>query len=101
MKKITLATVKKFIKENKDNLLIKVESKFDGMTDCVQSVKDNFDKAISTEWSLKTANTLGIQGAWFVGESRDYFTKYESDSLTGIEVYNSCGSFILAVKKLV
>jgi len=94
--KITLATVKKFIRESGDNLLIDVRSSFDGMTDCIQLCGGKFVKATREEIR---ANTLGIKGAWFVGHSDDYFQPYEKENLKGIEVSNCCGSFILAVKK--
>jgi hypothetical protein len=99
MKKITLSTVKSFVNKNRENLLISIESHFDGMTDCVQSCKSSFEpvKEQPTEWLKK--DTLNIDGAWFVGSSRDYFYAYENDKFQGIEVSNSCGSFILAIAK--
>ena len=97
MKKITRATLKSFVKKNKSNLLLKVNSSFSGMTDCVESVEDSFSPA--TEDKRNTENTLGMNGVWLVGDSRDYFTAYDDGVYTGIECYNCCGSFILAVKK--
>ena len=44
------------------------------------------------------SHTLGVNGAWFVGDSRDYFTAYDDGQFSGYEVYNCCGSFVLAVK---
>lgn len=96
-KKITLATLKSFVKKNSEGLFINVRSSFDGMTDCVQSVGNCFTPASKTEGNL--AYTLGIKGAWLVGSSRDYFTHFEDDTFVGIDVYNCCGRFILAVKK--
>lgn len=96
MAKITLATVKSFVNKNRANLCIKVKSKFDGMTDCVQQVEDGFDPVCEAE--RVSAYNLGIQGAWFVGQSRDYFSEYNEGGYKGIKVYNCCGSFILAVK---
>lgn len=97
-KKITIATLKSFAKRNCDNLYVKNLSHFDGMTDCVEQVENQ-------EW-LKTEiieNTnyyrTGIKGVYTVGSSRDYFSKYEDANYIGIEVYNSCGSAILAIKK--
>lgn len=99
MKKITLATVKSFVNKNRQNLLISTESHFNGMTDCVESCKSNFEfaKEQPKEWLKK--ETLNIDGAWFVGSSRDYFDTYENEEVQGIKVYNSCGSFILAIAK--
>jgi len=97
-KKITLATLKSFVKKNAEGLFINVRSKFDGMTDCVQNVGNQFTKA-EIRPDINAAYTLGIRGAWFVGSSRDYFSHFEDDTFIGIEVYNCCGRFILAVKK--
>lgn len=95
MSKITLATFKKFVRENKENLLIRVKSRFDGMVD---GVIDNEDKCFASirERSDLKEYTLGIFGVWLVKSSGDYFTPYNKDGLTGIEVYNCCGTFILA-----
>ena len=100
MKKITLATVKKLIKENLeyDNLFIKSKSNFDATCDCVMPSEDAFFvKAKKTEKCEK--NTLKVEGAWFVGSSNDYFNAYEDEHFKGIEVFNCCGCFIIGVKK--
>jgi len=104
--KITLATIKSFIKKNQAKpgetgpLYIKVKSRFDGMVDMVTETKEDFKKL---QW-MDDANrinkyNLGFQGIWLVGQSRDYFTPYEDEQLKGYEVYNCCGTFILAIKK--
>ena len=95
--KITLATVKSFIRKNQANLYIQNLSRFNGMSDMVEATLDGFTKA---EIKLSsTNNDLGINGAWFVGRSNDYFTPFDSIAFTGIHVYNSCGSFNLAIIK--
>lgn len=97
MSKITLTTIKSFIKKS-PKLYIKCKSSFDGMTDCVQSIPDaGFVEVELTDKHLY--NTLGVQCAWFVRGSRDYFSAYETETLTGYEVWNCCGSFILATDK--
>ena len=97
--KITLATVKKFIRENSGKLFINVKSEFDGMTDATEQRTEGFKEAKATE--EYPMHTLGIDGAWFVRSSRDYFSTYDNiaGDMTGIEVTNSCGRFILAVQK--
>lgn len=95
-KKITLATVKSFVKKNRNGLYIRVGSRFDGMNDCVMPVNGGFSPA---KESGNTENTLGIAGAWFVRDSRDWFTPYDDGTFTGYEVSNCCGNFILAIKK--
>ena len=97
-KKITLATVKSFIKKNSENLYIKCQSSFDGMIDGISYNKlADFQKVILNNNLYK--NTLGISGAWFVGSSRDYFNLYEENNMICISVSNSCGSFVLSTIK--
>ena len=93
--KATKHTFNKLIKSN--NLFIKVKSSFNGMIDGVEFYNDGFTKAEPTTHCVK--NTYGIDGAWLVNGGRDYFTHYETDTMVGLEVYNACGSFILATKK--
>jgi len=97
-KKLTLASVKSFIKVNRKDLLINVKSSFDGMTDCVERVAGGFVPA-KDDNEMPYENCLGIKGAWFVGHSRDYFSIYVEGTYAGIEVSNSCGSFILAINR--
>ena len=98
-KKITLATLKSFAKRNADNLFVKMESGFDGMTDMVEYDKDaSFNPTVINPEKSNYYRT-GIQGVYTVGSSRDYFTLYEDEKFYGIEVYNCCGTSILAVKK--
>ncbi|MBU3958935.1 MAG: hypothetical protein KKE91_03650, partial [Candidatus Omnitrophica bacterium] len=73
--KITRATLKKFIKDHKDNLYIEVKTSFDGMIDCISEVKGDFTPVKQAE--NPSNYNLGIQGLWLVGQSRDYFTKFE------------------------
>lgn len=94
--KITKATFKSFIKNNSDNLLIKVSTQFDSMTDCIQCVRDEFTSVQPT--TVWIDNNLGIVGIYLVGGSRNYFTAYEDGSHKGIRWSNCCGSGIIAVK---
>ena len=91
-KKITLATLKSFIRKNANSLYIKTKSRFDGMTDCVQEVQDQFT-------TILAENAIGLKGAYLVGDSRNHFWNFENDNFVGIEISNCCGRSILAVKK--
>ncbi|HNV97518.1 MAG TPA: hypothetical protein PKL13_04435 [bacterium] len=94
--KITLATLKKFIRENKQNLFLKRKSDFSGMTDGIEIIREDFSPITLTDSNLE--NTLGIQGVWVVGGSRNYFTPFVEGNYVGIDVYNCCGSFLLTTK---
>ena len=98
-KKVTRSTIKSFIKREmaRDNLYIKYKTNFDGMVDCVMPVNDSAFRRATASPSDNSNYTLGVVGAWFVGGSRDYFSPFADDSHIGYEVYNSCGSFILAM----
>ena len=97
-KRVTIATIKAFIRKHGDNIHIRYLSSFDGMTDCVQRVEGlrTFQPRRVGE---HPSHDLGIAGAWFVGRSRDYFSPLTEDGFTGYHVYNSCGSFDLAVRQ--
>ena len=95
--KITKTTFKNFIKNNKDKLFIKVTSAFDGMIDGHRYNQNaTFKKVETSNYSLD--NTMGIDGVWLVGSSRDYFDAYDDGQFKGIECDNACRSFIIAVK---
>ncbi len=99
-KKATIATIKSFIKKNRQNLLISVRSSFDGMCDGVRDCEDQgFSPALE---GGHADNSFGIQGAWFVGSSRDYITPFNKNEngevFEGYEIYNCCSHFLLGVK---
>lgn len=103
MAKITLATIKSFIRNNKDKLFIQHKSSFDGMIDGVRSCDNKeFQKATvytPVVGTVGEAAECGVRGAWFVRSSRDYFTPYSDEKFQGYEVSNACGCFVLAVEK--
>ena len=97
--KTMIATVKSFIKKNRKNLYVKVKSNFNGMTDSVEQVEDTFTPA--EDETRNQGHTMGILGAWFVGHGRDYHEAFSAEGFTGFKVFNSCGSFIVAIKSAV
>ncbi len=104
MKKATIATVKSFIRKNADIALINVKSSFDGMTDSVESLNGGFAPLKAKRQGVFTTDhhanpSLGFDGVWFVGGSRDYVQQYENDNMQGFEVNNSCGTWIVAIRK--
>ena len=85
--------MKAFAKRNEKNLFVKEISSFDGMTDGVEWNRN-------AKWSkIELSKAYGHEGVWLVGSSRDYFNLYEDDKYIGIEVYNCCGTGILAKLK--
>lgn len=97
MGKITRATLKSFVNKNRDNLYIKVDGSFDGMTDMVEvNPNSGFKPAEQTDHVVE--HTLGIAGMWLVLGGRDYLTTYEDERFTGIKCSNACGYWTVAVK---
>lgn len=96
MTKITKATLKSFVKKNREQLFVNVKSKFDGMTDGCESRNAGFQAAEATNHE---AHTLGVKGIWLVGSSGNYFKPYSADGFEGIVVSNCCGHFVVAIRK--
>lgn len=97
-KRITRATVKSFLKKNDGKIYIQNLRAFDGMVDGERECDDrSFRLAEKDERGFE--NTMGLKGAWFVGQSRDYLTKYEDEKFIGFHVSNCCGAFNLTVAK--
>lgn len=97
-KRITLATIKSFLRRNQGQVYIKITSHFDGMIDGTREVDSPaFELARTTDRNMQY--TLGLAAAWFVGESRDWFGAYEDEQYQGYTVSNCCASFIIAIKK--
>jgi hypothetical protein len=96
MSKITKTTLKSFLRKNEGNLYLKITCKFDSTSDCVDAVEDDFHKVVKTDFMKE--NTFGL-GLWLVGSGRDYFREYDDDEFKGIEITNSCGRRIIAIKK--
>lgn len=92
MAKTTMASLKSFIKKNGEKLFVKVETSFDGMTDGIEPVNDNWR-------SVKQEDAIGFNGVYCVGQSRDYIHEFEDDKYKGFTVSNCCGRGILAIKK--
>jgi len=91
-KKITMATLKSFIKKSNE-LFVETVSSFDGMTDGISYNKKRSLIKVSKE------NAIGHQGVWCVGGGRDSLEFVETDTHFGIEVYNSCGCAKLLTPK--
>ncbi len=96
--KITLATLKSFIRKAGSGLHVKVTSHFDGQIDgCASFPNATFRPAEKPTQTFR--NNLGVSGVWVVDGSRNSFTAYEDAEFRGIRCYNCCGSFVVAVRK--
>jgi hypothetical protein len=97
MTKPTVATLKSFIRKNRESLHVKVKASFDGMED---GIRGNADAcyAPAREADTKFDNNLGIAGVWLVGRSNDWVTPISEDGFTGYRVSNCCGTFVVAVR---
>lgn len=97
MSKPTVATLKSFIRKNRENLLVKCKGDFDAMIDGISYNKGaEFAPAKPSDQTF--SNNLGISGVWLVGRSRDYLTPFEGEGFKGFKVSNCCGSFEVAVR---
>jgi hypothetical protein len=97
-KRITLATFKKFMRENEGNIYVKSRASFDGMTDGLAwEPNTGFSPARPTIYPH--SNNFGIAGVWLVFGSRDHFNPHDEPEYTGIEVSNCCGFFTVAIRK--
>ena len=98
MSKPTLATLKSFVKKNSDQLFLKMMGSFDGMIDGIYYEKNPpFIHTLPGSAGF-SENTLGFSGIWLVGGSRDHISTFQTKSFIGYEVYNSCGSFVVAIE---
>lgn len=89
--------LKKFIKENEGNLLIRLTSNFNGMTDSVETLNEKFRPIEKLEKA--TDYNLGIRGLYLVCGGEDYFDPIEYEHYVGYRWYNCAGSGELVVKK--
>lgn len=97
-KKITLATIKSFIRKNEGNIFIFEKSTFDGMVDCVMPT-GNKEFVLAKKTDSNIQYTLGIEHAWFIGRGADMYRLYEDSQYIGYNIYNCCGEFNLVIKK--
>ncbi len=103
-RRITLATLKSFARKNHENLLLKVRSRFNSSIDGSETLTGGFEPIRDAAPHYSNigdyfAHTLGILGVWIVDAGRNYCAPYEDENYKGIEVYNCCANFVLAVKK--
>ena len=96
MSKPTVATLKSFIRKNKQDLFIHTKSHFDGMYDSVMNISGSKFEPVRCAGAGMTDRTLGIAGAW-VTHGRNHITEYNNGEYRGYAVWNCCGEFILAI----
>lgn len=96
MKKTTLATLKAWLRRNHENLAVRVDSSFNGMIDCTEWHRNAQWRKHPGGVDMDDRHTLGIQGLWLVGNSRDSIEEFASDGFAGFTVSNACGSVVVA-----
>lgn len=94
-KNITAITVRSFVKRNEGKVFIKKTAEFDGMTDCVEQVSDNWHKA---EYCLNIRRGIGLQGVYII-DGRTYYYAYEDSEFVGYRYSNCVERGIIAVKR--
>jgi hypothetical protein len=90
-KKITLTTLKSFIKKNSE-LYVSVQSQFDSMVDGVRPINLPIKQVTKN-------NAIGIDGVWVTDGSKNYFSFAENEIYFGIKVSNCCGTATLWTPK--
>ena len=96
--KITLATLKKFIREHNPAIL-EIKVLRDHYNNAGGEYQPDWQPVQSDDCPDLQKNTLGIKGLWLVGHSRDYFSLFTEPERTGIMCSNCCGSWILAWRR--
>jgi hypothetical protein len=97
-KRITLATIKSFIRKNKENLFIRTTRSYD-LIESFSKTSDNLNFRPIESTDLSIQYTLGIKDVWIAGQGRDGFLAYENDKYIGYDIYNVCHAFNLVIKK--
>ena len=102
MAKITLATLKSFLKKNEGNLYIIEHSRFDGMSDMVETNLNAKMHKVDDKFNPEAKSTFGINGVWVVRGSRDWFSERKLTTADaeyeGINCYNCCGEWTVYKK---
>lgn len=94
-KNITAITVRSFVKRNEGKVFIKKTAEFDGMTDCVEEIMDNWHEA---EYCLDIRRGIGLQGVYII-DGRTYYYAYEDSEFVGYRYSNCVERGIIAVKR--
>lgn len=97
-KRITKATLKSFIKRNSDKIYTNELSSYDGMQDMVTKRESGFTPAEVDMEKVNKGEHYILDGVYLV-YGKNWFDLYEDDNFIGIEVYNSCGNSVVAIKK--
>lgn len=94
-KNITAITVRSFVKRNEGKVFFKKTAEFDGMTDCIEQISDNWHEA---EYCLDIRRGIGLQGVYII-DGRTYYYAYEDSEFVGYCYSNCVERGIIAVKR--
>jgi hypothetical protein len=93
MAKATIATMKSFLKNNK-NVMFRLESR---MSDGLVEFREEAFKPLEGGFNPDDKHRFGFKRIWFT-PSGNVITPYHAEGMRGFYVYNLCGSFFVAVK---
>lgn len=94
-KNITAITVRSFVKRNEGKVFFKKTAEFDGMTDCIKQIADNWHEA---EYCLDIRRGIGVRNAYII-DGRTYYRAYEDSEFVGYRYFNCVERGIIAVKR--
>ena len=94
-KNITAITVRSFVKRNEGKVFFKKTAEFDGMTDCIEQIADNWHEA---EYCLDIRRGIGVRNAYII-DGRTYYYAYEDSEFVGYRYSNCVERGIIAVKR--
>jgi hypothetical protein len=96
--KPTKATFKTFVREAlaSNTLHVLVTSRFDGMTDGLESTGEKTPTPARREDRL-VEHSLGVGGVYLVGRGRDWFERVDRDGFRGFCFSNCCGSGFVGI----
>lgn len=100
MAKVTLATLKSFLKKNDGKIYVYNKSRFDGMCDGVRDIHDAQWILSPYKYNSEKRNSFGhTHLIHCVDSGGNLVTPYSKDGFIGFEVYNCCGCFVVAIKE--
>lgn len=93
-KKITKATIKSFIRKNKDEIMVLHTNRFDAYCDGVRPVSEPFERV---EFRIENGKEVPSYLSVPLDIRHNIFKPYNKNGMIGFEVYNCCGTYVVAI----